>query len=209
MSVTSRSTVARTAVARPFTTPATSRCSTGTRSVAVSTPHHGPGSSVNQLRGDSADGSDLASFVDFLEPLECAAQHEVGRHARLVTRYAGEERSRSNAFSEILRNHRPWTDGPTVILVEADFGWRRTIDDAALAEIIGTAQFLDRQSTDAAFRRRRLSRWFEVQRVVRGIPGAAAGAHGQAPMRANAARSARSRLFVIAGPSCPEAASYE
>ena len=27
-------------------------------------------------------------------------------------------------------------------LVEADFSWRRTVDDAALAEIVGTAQFL-------------------------------------------------------------------
>jgi hypothetical protein len=72
-------------------------------------------------------------------------QKMFGGHARLVTGYADEERSRSNTFREVLCNHRPWTNGPTVVLVEADFDWRRTIDDATLAEIIGTAQFLDRE----------------------------------------------------------------
>jgi hypothetical protein len=52
MSVTSRSTVACTAVARPFTTPATLHCSTGTRLGCRAAPHHGFGSSANQLPGE-------------------------------------------------------------------------------------------------------------------------------------------------------------
>ena len=63
------------------------------------TPHHDSGSSANQLRGDRADRSDLATLVGFLEPLECAAQHEAGRPARLVTGNADDERMPPNTFA--------------------------------------------------------------------------------------------------------------
>ena len=120
------------------------------------TPNNQSRSSVHQLRGDCADGSDIAPLVHLLQSVDIACQHVRGLNATLVNGHAFENRLCLKGVRHGLSDRLSRAYRPAMVFVEPDFLPIRTICDTAFAKVFRAAELTDGNRAQYGLRWRNL-----------------------------------------------------
>src|SRR6202046_3051832 len=110
------------------------------------TPNDRSSGDAGHLGGDSNLDFHAALIVEFLKLLQASAEHVVDIAASVVGLYVGKDSAGTQAFEdgvgdEITRGHRP-----AMVRIEAELFRGCLVDNCSLTQVVGRAEFTDRET---------------------------------------------------------------